>query len=160
MEITLNTKSKLPFIEKINCLLIDNGFWFLMFLFFCAAEVHIMNVDAFANFLHRMPLLESVGVVLAYLITVLEMSIVILLLLPSTRELGLFISLILLIIFTTYLIYIISIAAHLPCPCEGIMGGLTWTQCLGLNLLLVALNIACLPGLKITISRSSNVVVL
>jgi len=79
---------------------------------------------------------------LLYGLPSIELLVAILLVINSTRKLGLGASLILMIVFTGYIILIkVDYFGKVPCSCGGIIQQLSWTQHLALNCLLIAVAV-------------------
>lgn len=79
-------------------------------------------------------LIKNYTGLLAWLIPVIELVIVVLLLFPRTVLKGFYASIVLLIIFSSYIIYMFLYYPHTPCSCGGIISSLTWQQHVIFNL--------------------------
>ncbi|ALL05761.1 hypothetical protein AQ505_09810 [Pedobacter sp. PACM 27299] len=71
---------------------------------------------------------------LAWLIPAVEILISMLLIIPKTRRYGLVSSLLIMIAFTSYLIYMISYGGPKTCGCGGVIQSLTWVQHIWFNI--------------------------
>ena len=92
----------------------------------------------------------SVGLPLAELVAS------ICLLFPAAQLLGLCISLVLLSLFTGYILFLLLLEANVPCSCGGLLNSLSWPEHLVLNFVFIAINLLGLHqtrNLKLLISR-------
>jgi putative oxidoreductase len=78
---------------------------------------------------------------LAWLIPSLELVVVLLLFFEQTRKSGLYASLLLLVLFTSYLVYMVLFVADLPCSCGGVLNKMSWKQHIFFNLFFIAINL-------------------
>lgn len=120
-------------------LIIDILVYLFILLFVYTATSKIYGFRDFNSVLYSIPLFGSAHFILAVLIISLQLVIGLLLIIPSTKSFGLYATLILLIIFTVYLIYMVSFAATLPCSCAGLSPNLTWENQIWLNIILIVL---------------------
>jgi hypothetical protein len=90
------------------------------------------------------PLLAPIATEIAIILPLMEIVTAILTFLPRTRKSGLKATLVLMILFTSYIIYILSYNQSLPCTCGGAIEELTWPQHLIFNILMIFLNAAAL----------------
>lgn len=134
-------KEKLPFLTgaKNGEITVDILVYLFILLFVYTATSKIYGFREFNSVLYSIPLFGSAHFILAVLIISLQLVIGFLLIIPSTKSLGLYATLILLVIFTVYLIYMVSFAATLPCSCAGISANLTWKNQIWLNIILIVL---------------------
>lgn len=112
----------------------------LVFLFLYTALSKLLEIDTFREVLGKSPLLGSINGIVAWSIPVIELLIVTLLIIPKTRYKGLWASLILLSIFTLYLIYMVIFTPELPCSCGGVINNMTWTEHIFFNLAFIGLS--------------------
>jgi hypothetical protein len=110
-----------------------------IFLFVYTALSKFYAFDRFVNFLGKSPLIGSSKYVAAWSIPSAELTVSLLLLLPSTRRIGVYCAFVLMSLFTAYVGYMILFVPHLPCSCGGIIQKLTWQQHLVLNLVLTGI---------------------
>jgi uncharacterized membrane protein YphA (DoxX/SURF4 family) len=78
--------------------------------------------------------------VLSYSVIIIEWVTSILLLVPFCRRLGLYLSLILMSAFTTYIFIILNYSDFVPCSCGGILKKLGWTEHLIFNAVCITCN--------------------
>lgn len=84
-------------------------------------------------------LMEHAGLV-AWLVPSIELVIVLLLCIPSTRLVGLFSSFCLLLVFSLYIIYMFQYYPATPCSCSGFISQLGWKAHVVFNLAFSALS--------------------
>jgi len=116
-----------------------SGMVLLLFLYTSLSK--LADYETFKNVLTASPLLKPFAGLIAWLLPVLELLIVVLLFIPTYRLKGLSASLILICLFTIYLIYMIVFTPHLPCNCGGVIKLLTWPQHIFFNLFFIILSL-------------------
>ena len=77
---------------------------------------------------------------LAWMIPVTELVVVLLLFFPATKRIGLAFSLLLLLVFTGYLLYMLLYLPELPCSCGGVVSQLGWRGHVVFNCFLIGIN--------------------
>ena len=125
----------------------------LVFLFVYAAASKLLNYEQFSAQLSQSPLLSHYSHVVAVAIPLIEFGIVILLINSTTKLLGLIASFTLLILFTSYLIAVLSFSAHIPCSCGGILQGMSWKTHIAFNLIFIGFTIVGIVLLRSEIKR-------
>ncbi len=118
----------------------------LIFLYVYTAVAKLITLDKNEAVLSHLPFIGSYAGVLALSIPIAELLIVVLLLVPRYNKTGLYLSLILLVIFTAYLLYMLSSGEKLPCTCGGVLEKLTWKQHVFFNLGFIVLNIVAITN--------------
>jgi len=113
--------------------------YFFIFLFLYTAADKVMNHETFENVLSRSVLIGPTSAYIAWLVPASEILIGITLLVPKTQKTGLLLSLLLMSIFTIYLIFMVSSGSTLPCHCGGIISRMTWTQHIWFNIACIVL---------------------
>ena len=116
---------------------------FLVLLFGYTALSKALSPAPFAAVLQQvMP--KTGAAVTAFLIPTLEAVTVLLLLFPTTRLKGLYLSAALLGLFTGYLVIMLLTMPHLPCSCGGIVSQMSWKQHVVFNLGFLFLTVAAI----------------
>lgn len=110
-----------------------------IFVFAYTAFSKLWEHEKFVAVLSSSPLLGSRAQEMAYAVPGIEIAAIILLLIPSLRKGGLWVSAIIMSLFTIYIGYMILFASHLPCSCGGIIENLSWQQHLVFNIILIVL---------------------
>src|SRR5580700_6414849 len=114
----------------------------LILLFLYASVSKFLDFKTFIDQMNNQPLPNSWTPFLVWSIPLVEIIISITLLFEYTRLLGLYASLVVMVIFTIYTgIVLLHFFPYIPCSCGGVIRHLTWTQHLILNLCYVSLSI-------------------
>jgi hypothetical protein len=100
----------------------------------------IFDFDTFKRQINGAYLLSRVGFVLPYLLQALHMIIFVMLISKFWRKTGIIASLSLLILYSTYLIYILKFAPSIPCSCIAVMRGMNWNDQLYFNFIAIIIN--------------------
>lgn len=106
----------------------------LVFLFVYAAVSKLIEHNTFLYTLKNSVPLAQYSDIISWTIPVIELIISVAVFIPKFRKFGLLCSSILLIIFTTYIAYMLLFAPHLPCSCGGVLKEMTWKQHLLFNI--------------------------
>ena len=114
----------------------------LLLLFLYTSISKLTDNVIFKNVLTASPLLKSYAGTIAWLVPCTEIAIAILLFIPRFRIKGLITSVILITLFTIYLLYMIAFTPNLPCSCGGVVQFLTWPQHIVFNLFFIFLSVA------------------
>lgn len=125
-------------------------------IFLYSGITKIMDYAVFKEQLAVNPILSPVARPVALLLPVIEFLIVLMLVFPRWRQKGLTASLVLMTIFTIYIISLFSISKEMPCSCGGLIDLLSWQQHLifnGIFMLLDALAIRLLRKEKKSLSK-------
>lgn len=135
--------------------------YLLVFLFTYTALSKIIDHESFKSSILQSPLIKNQATAISWLIPGLEILIVIMLLFCRLRNIGLLISLLLMTMFTGYIIYMISFVPHLPCSCGGVIQQLSWSNHVWFNCAFIVLIITVLfssykDKLFIAINRTSR----
>jgi thiol-disulfide isomerase/thioredoxin len=107
--------------------------YFFILLFLYTGIDKFMAINTFKDQLASSPLLSSVAGFAAWALPITEIILAIVLFVPAWRLKGLYASLGLMILFTIYLVAILSIDDHLNCSCGGIVEDLSPWQHLLFN---------------------------
>ena len=122
----------------------------LILLFVYASISKLLGFELFASQLHISPLLSPISKVIAVVLPTIEIIIAGLLLFKRTQMTGLVGSIILLLLFTIYIMIMLAFYKNLPCSCGGVIAKMTWKEHLIFNLFFIVL---C--GIAINIKRQS-----
>ncbi|WEK36476.1 MAG: hypothetical protein P0Y53_03100 [Candidatus Pseudobacter hemicellulosilyticus] len=129
-------------------------------LFMYAAISKLWEYQIFKTGLQETSILKGIGGFLSIAIPMVEIVTAILLLLPRTRLLGLFISFVMMTAFTTYILSLLYFAPSAGCSCGGIIKKLSWEQHLIFNLFFTTLSgigTYLHPGRSLRISKNLNI---
>jgi hypothetical protein len=116
----------------------------LIFLFGYTAISKLLSIHRFEAVLEQSPLISSGAALLAWQVPLAELAIVLLLIFPATRKLGLWASALVLSLFTIYLVYMVLFSRYLPCSCGGVINNMSWPEHIGFNLVFIGLSVAAL----------------
>jgi uncharacterized membrane protein YphA (DoxX/SURF4 family) len=108
-----------------------------LILFVYASFSKLFKLQDFANQIGVSPILKPISAikyVTAITVPAIEIMAATLLIFPTTRLTGFWLSLIIMTLFTIYIIAILTIASYVPCSCGGVLEQLSWTQHLILNI--------------------------
>jgi hypothetical protein len=146
----------LKYQHKINkpVLIMDTITAAVLLLFLYTAISKLSDFENFKSVLIMSPLLRPFAGIIAWALPVAEIGIVLLLVFPKTRIKGLYTSFIMLVVFTIYIIYMVTFTPRLPCSCGGVLKSLTWTQHIFFNLFLLLLT-----GTPIVLTRKFKKVI-
>jgi uncharacterized membrane protein YphA (DoxX/SURF4 family) len=126
--------------------------WFII-LFLYTGIAKLMEFDVFQEQLAESPILEPIVSLVAWGLPLTEFLISILLFFPKYRLKGLYLTFVLMILFTTYIITLFTISPELPCSCGGIVEQLSWKGHLIFNGFMIILSIA---GIRMQIKLNQN----
>jgi hypothetical protein len=108
-------------------------------LFIYAAMTKILDYEKFQVQLNQSPLLMAFTNWIAIGIPAIELLIAALLITSRYRLIAFYMSFTLMVVFTVYILVILSFADHVPCSCGGILEKMGWTEHLFFNIAFVAL---------------------
>lgn len=109
-------------------------------LFVYTGVTKLVDQASFRAVISRSPLIGHWSTFLSRALPFTELSAALLLFIPKTRKLGLWISLILMVVFTGYIAYMLLFSEQLPCSCGGVLQQLSWLQHLAFNFLFILLS--------------------
>lgn len=143
METTIKSKqSKFYLSSKTKEIVIDIICYLFVILFVYTASNKIWKFDSFVFVLGKMPFIgETFNSFVGYFIPTAEIIISITLITPIAKKVGLLSSLVLMISFTLYLIFMFFYAAQLPCNCGGVISRMTWGQHIWFNIVFILLAV-------------------
>lgn len=124
-------------IKKTIAIDIISALFILLFVY--TATSKLFEHNAFEAILSQSPFIGSKANLLSWTLPILELFTAALLLIPSCRRFGFLSSFILMLLFTSYVAYMILFAENLPCSCGGVISQMTWSQHLIFNIFFTAL---------------------
>lgn len=148
METTLNKLSLPQLSPKSREIIMDIAVYLFIILFMYTAASKLLTIKSFASTLAKSPLIGNLNFVIAWSIPIVEIIISIVLIFPSVRKTGLRAALLLMTVFTLYLIYMVFSGSELPCHCGGVISSMTWRQHIWFNLGFITLAITGLAAQK------------
>lgn len=126
--------------KKSTTIEIIYGLLILLFVYTAASK--LLSYKSFVAVLDQSPLMQGKAVTVGWLLPVVELGVSVLLFLPSTKELGLYLSFGLMVLFTAYIAYMVMFTPHLPCSCGGVIKQLSWKQHLLFNVFFILVAFA------------------
>jgi len=102
-------------------------------LFIYAATSKLLDFQKFRVQLGQSPFLTAHAGLIAWAIPLLEILIAVVFFIPKLRLYALYISLGLMVAFTTYIVMITRFSDYTPCSCGGVLEKLTWNEHLLFN---------------------------
>ncbi len=102
-------------------------------LFVYASVSKLITFTDFQTQLGQSPLLAAFAVPVSYGVIGVELITSFLLAFEKTRKWGLYLSFLLMVMFTTYIIIILNFTPFTPCSCGGVLESLGWTEHLVFN---------------------------
>jgi len=134
MRTTFNLKN--VFIEVVALLFV--------LLFVYAAVSKLLDYENFQVQIERSPLLSAFAIWISWLVLLLELIIAVLLTLPKSRRIGLYMAMSLMTMFSAYIFIMLHYSSFVPCSCGGILEKMSWDVHLIFNLFFVGLSISAL----------------
>jgi hypothetical protein len=120
----------------------------LIFLFAYTGSSKLIDSKAFAAVVSKVPLIGQGAGMIVILLPLAELLIALLLFFAHTRLTGLYASLVLLSVFTIYLVYMVLFVSHLPCSCGGVISKMSWRQHIAFNLAFIVFTVVGIGGVK------------
>jgi len=115
--------------------------YLFIILFIYAAVSKLLDFEQFKAQIGQSSLLGAFVVYVAWGVPVVEILVSLLFFFPKLRLAGLWASFTLMVIFSTYIIFVLSFAVSIPCSCGGVIASLSWSQHLIFNIGFVFLAI-------------------
>lgn len=113
----------------------------LVLLYVYTATVKLMKLEDFKLAIGAQPLVPALKTLLIYAIPSACIGVVLLMAIPKLRKAGLYASLVLLLIFTGYIILIkMNYYGRIPCSCAGVLDNVDWTSHLLFNMAFILAN--------------------
>ena len=113
--------------------------YFFMLLFVYASISKILDFNNFQVQLSQSPIVSAYADIISYIVLTAELVISGLLIFQTTRLLGLYLSMGMMVSFTVYIYIILNYSEFIPCSCGGILEKLGWTEHLIFNIVCILL---------------------
>ncbi|WP_343303077.1 MauE/DoxX family redox-associated membrane protein [Chitinophaga niabensis] len=133
--------------------------YLFVLLFVYTGVSKYLDYYKFLSQIKQSPLLQSWGHAVAILLPAAEFIVSLMLVIPKIRMVGLYASLCLMTMFTSYIIAILQFGDHIPCTCGGIIQQMSWEQHLVFNFVFLFLSIVAIvlqSNIEIVENRSFN----
>ena len=108
--------------------------YLFIILFVYAAVSKLLDFEQFKAQIGQSSLLNAFVVYVTWGVPVIEILVSLLFFLPKLRLAGLWASFTLMVIFSTYIIFVLNFADSIPCSCGGVIASLSWSQHLIFNM--------------------------
>jgi uncharacterized membrane protein YphA (DoxX/SURF4 family) len=108
-------------------------------LFVYTAVSKFIDYENFRAVIGQSPLITRFAPVLAIVVPVAEIIIALLLVVPRYRRSGLYASFAMMVLFTAYIIVLVTLSEKIPCSCGGVISQMTWKQHLYFNIVFTLL---------------------
>jgi hypothetical protein len=128
-------------------LLVNSITFFFILLFVYTGIEKFMEIHTFREQLSSSPFFASIAGIMAWGLPIFEMLLAIVLFVPAWRLKGLYITLVLMTLFTGYVLWILLMDSHISCSCGGIIEDLSPKQHIVFNTSCVILS---LVGILVT----------
>ncbi|RYG04870.1 MAG: DoxX family membrane protein [Chitinophagaceae bacterium] len=124
---------------KRNALDVIRLLFILLFVY--TAFSKILDYQNFRAVIGQSPMLTRFASVLAIAVPVAEILIALMLVIPRYRRAGLYASFAMMMLFTTYIIILVTMSDKIPCSCGGVISMMTWQQHLYFNIFFILLGL-------------------
>jgi len=141
MESSIIKKPAFQFGSKAKERLVFSICLICMFLFLYTAYSKILEHHRFLTGLSRVAAIGGFAPYISWFVPAAEILVSILLIIPNTARWGLYGFLVLMVLFTCYILSMLLWAKKLPCHCGGAIEKLTWTQHVWFNLAFIAIAV-------------------
>lgn len=139
----------LPHIQKNISFLLETVSYLYAFLYMYTGYGKLMEVDVFIQGIHSIPYIGRFAELIGWGIPLSEILLAIALFIPSLQRAALYVSTLLMGVFTLYLAVMLIFAEEKMCHCGGVIESLGWTEHLIFNLILLTAGIWALIQTKI-----------
>jgi hypothetical protein len=112
----------------------------LVLLFAYAAISKVLEFQTFRLQLSKSPFISQYAGIIYWALPVVELLVAFLLAIRPLRLIGLFASLFLMTMFSSYIYLMLHYSYYLPCSCGGILSTLDWTSHFWFNLSFVGIS--------------------
>lgn len=112
----------------------------LILLMVYAAQAKLRDYYNFRFGLSESPIIAPFAGLLAWAVPATELIIAALLAIPRLRLAGLYASLVLMTLFTLYIVVMLSFYDNIPCSCGGVLEEMSWGVHIAFNLAFVLLS--------------------
>lgn len=126
--------------RKENLINLIAAIFILLFSYTAVSKFQDYERFVFQMRLAPLPLMNTIAPVLGVITPILESIIVLLLLFRNTRALGIYSSLILMLLFEIYVGGMLATGKNLPCTCGGIISSMSWKVHFAFNALFILIG--------------------
>lgn len=108
-------------------------------LFSYAAASKLLDFQNFQVQLGQSPLLSAFAVIVSVAVPMVEFILVLMLMFPRFRLIGLYGSFVLMTMFSAYIVIVLNFSSFTPCSCGGILEKMSWNEHLIFNIVFVVI---------------------
>lgn len=108
-------------------------------LFSYAAASKLLDFQNFQVQLGQSPLLSAFAVTVSVAVPMVEFILVLMLMFPRFRLIGLYGSFVLMTMFSAYIVIVLNFSSFTPCSCGGILEKMSWNEHLIFNIVFVVI---------------------
>ncbi|SFW20771.1 Methylamine utilisation protein MauE [Sinomicrobium oceani] len=141
------------FFVKHRNVIVEIICYLFILLFVYAAVNKLMDVQKFTVQIGQSPLLTNIAGFTAWFIPIIEVIVALMLAWTRTRLAGLYGAFTLMVMFTAYIIAILSFSEKIPCSCGGVLEKLGWTEHLIFN---IAFILLALLGIVLSLKQTKK----
>ena len=134
-------KKAVLYSHNVRMMFFDLIRYAFILLFLYAATSKLLKYQDFEVQIAKSPILTDFAPFLVFLVPLTETIIAILLFIPKTYGIGLYSSLSLMALFTSYIIVIMNLSDSIPCSCGGVLSTMSWTEHFFFNMIFLILAI-------------------
>lgn len=138
------TKNRFQLTYKVKELLIVGICLICLFLFLHAAYGKIVDHEAFAKGLSKVSFIGAYAEAIAWLVPIVEIGVALLLIIPTTHKMGLYLFTGTMGVFTLYIGSMLLWKEKLPCHCNLFVEKLSWGAHLWFNLAFIGLSVTAI----------------
>lgn len=129
----------MKWLQKHKGIIVEVICYLFILLFVYAAVSKLMDFQKFTVQVGQSPILTSLGSWVVVMVPSLELIIALCLAIPRFRLIAMYASFTLMVIFTTYIVFILKFSPYVPCSCGGILDKMGWDEHLIFNIGFVVL---------------------
>lgn len=111
--------------------------YLLIFLFVYASVNKVLDIQKFQVQIGQSPMLTDFAPFLAFFVPGVELIISVMLAIGRFRLFGLYGAFCLMVMFTSYIVFILQYSDDIPCSCGGVLESLGWKEHLVFNVFFV-----------------------
>lgn len=115
--------------------------YLFIFLFCYTGVSKLIQYKKFVIEVGLSPLLPAFAKETVFLIPVIEILTALLLLFRRTRQVGIYLSIALMLLFTLYVLGVLTLAPEVPCSCGGVIESMGWSGHLAFNVTLLLVSV-------------------
>ncbi|UGU15321.1 hypothetical protein LS482_16745 [Sinomicrobium kalidii] len=129
------------FVQKNRTIIVEIISFLFILLFVYAALNKLLDVQKFSVDIGKSPMLTPIANFTSWFIPTVEILVAVLLAWPRYRLIGLYGAFTLMVMFTAYIVAILSVSEEIPCSCGGVLEKMGWTEHLIFNIGFVLLGL-------------------